>query len=169
LNNFSPRRGYTYTQVGCPTPCYGVTPSDLATIYSFNPVFGSGNTGQNQTIYVIDDSNMYADSDWAMFRSTFGLSVHTSGTLTTIDPAPPSGPTNCTDPGINGDNFETTLDTEYSTAAAPGAAIVVASCDSSVVDGILVAVQNVISAASPPAIISVSFGECEVGNSCCRR
>jgi Pro-kumamolisin, activation domain/FG-GAP-like repeat len=164
LNNFSPRRGYTYTHVGCPTPCYGVTPSDLATIYSFNPVFTSGNTGQNQTIYVIDDSNMYADSDWTTFRSTFGLSVHTSGTLTTIHPAPPSGPTNCTDPGINGDNFETTLDTEYSTSAAPGAAIVVASCDNSGVDGILVALQNVISAASPPAIISVSFGTCEVVN-----
>ena len=164
LNNFSPRRGYTYTHVGCPTPCYGVTPSDLATIYNFNPVFASGNTGQNQTIYVIDDSNMYADSDWTTFRSTFGLSGYTSGTLSTIHPAPPSGATNCTDPGVNGDNFETTLDTEYSTAAAPSAAIVVASCDSSVVDGILVALQNLISFASPPAIISVSYGGCEVGS-----
>ena len=60
--------------------CYAVTPADLATIYNFKPVFGAGNTGQNQTIYLIEDSDLFGgtsggtNADWVTFRSTFGLS-----------------------------------------------------------------------------------------------
>jgi hypothetical protein len=55
LNNFVPRprfvprRKPNYTS-GCGTgstsTCYEVTPPDIATIYNFNPVFNSGNTGR---------------------------------------------------------------------------------------------------------------------------
>jgi subtilase family serine protease len=169
LNNFSPRprlkKKSDYTFPGCGTNCYAVTPPDLATIYNFNPVFTSGNTGQNQTIYLIEDTDLYTSNDWTTFRSTFGLSGYTGASLNAIHPAPPSGVTNCIDPGVNpnGDDGEAILDTQYASAAAPNAAIVVASCNNTP-DGILIAVQNLVNSANPPAIISISYGGCEVLN-----
>ena len=68
-----------------------MTPPDLATIYNFNPVFASGNTGQSQTIYLIEDTNLFTNADWTTFRSTFGLSGYAGASLSTIHPAPPSG------------------------------------------------------------------------------
>jgi hypothetical protein len=138
-----------------------MTPPDLATVYNFNPVFTNGNTGQNQTIYLIEDTDLFANSDWTIFRSTFGLSGGAS--LNTIHPPPPSGANNCSDPGVNGDDSEAILDTEYASAAAPSAAIVVASC-ANTPDGLLIAIQNLVNSASPPAIISISYGQCEATN-----
>jgi hypothetical protein len=140
-------------------PCELVTPPDLATIYNFNPVFTGGNTGQGQTIYLIEDTNLFGgtaggtNSDWATFRSTFGLSSFTGASVNTVHPG------GCTDPGVNGDDGEAILDAEYASAAAPGAAIVIASCTD-----IQVAVQNTVNLASPPPIMSVSYGFCESGN-----
>jgi subtilase family serine protease len=141
---------------------YPVTPADLATIYNFNPLFNAGTSGQNQTIYLIEDSDLYATSDWTTFRSTFGLSGYTGGSLSTVHPAPPSGKNNCTAPGVNSDDGEAILDAEYASAAAPSAAIVMATCKSSITTfGGLIAIQNLINGANPPAIISLSYGECE--------
>ena len=70
---------------------YLVTPADLATIYNFNPLFNAGMSGQNQTIYLIEDTDLYSTSDWTTFRSTFGLSGYTGASLSTVHPAPPSG------------------------------------------------------------------------------
>ncbi len=169
LNNFSPRplrsKKANYTFSDTQGTWYTVTPPDLAAIYNFNPVFAGGNTGQGQTIYLIEDTNLYSNSDWTTFRSTFGLSGYTSGSLSTVHPAAPSGTNNCTDPGVNanGDDGEAILDAEYASAAAPNAAIVIASCANSP-DGILIALQNLINSAAPPAILSVSYGECEAAN-----
>jgi subtilase family serine protease len=172
LNNFVPRprfvakRTPNYTAAcgaGSASTCYEVTPPDLATIYNFNPVFNSGNTGQNQTIYLIEDTDLYSTGDWTTFRSAFGLSGYTGATLSTVHPAPPSGTSNCSDPGVNVDDGEAILDAEYASAAAPSAAIVMATCANSP-DGLLIALQNLINSASPPAIISISYGECEASN-----
>jgi hypothetical protein len=167
LNNFTPRPKFKkrpdYTFSGCGANCYAVTPPDLATIYNFNPVFTSGNSGQNQTIYLIEDTDLYTNNDWTTFRSTFGLSGYTSASLSTVHPQPPSGSSNCSDPGTNGDDGEAILDTEYASAAAPNAAIVIASC-ANTPDGLLIAIQNLVNSASPPAIISISYGECEAFN-----
>jgi subtilase family serine protease len=57
---------------GCGANGYAVTPPDLATIYNFNPVFASGNTGQNQTIYLIEHTNLYTNAARTMFRSASG-------------------------------------------------------------------------------------------------
>ena len=76
-----------------------MVPADLATIYDFNPLFAKGITGIGQTIAVIEDTDLYTATDWTTFRSTFGLSQYTSGSLTTVHPAPPSGINNCSDPG----------------------------------------------------------------------
>jgi hypothetical protein len=169
LNDFTPRplskkRNYSFTNPD--GPWYAVTPQDLAIIYNFNPVFAAGNTGLGQTIYLIEDTDLYSTADWTTFRSTFGLSGYTAATLNTVHPPPPFGPNNCSDPGVNpnGDDGEAILDAEYSSAAAPSAAITIASCaNGQGVDGLLVAIVNLVNTARPPAIISISYGACEAG------
>jgi subtilase family serine protease len=156
---------YTFTSSG--SVSQAVAPADLATIYNLNPLFSGGNTGAGQTVVVIEDSDLYKASDWNTFRTTFGLSRYTSGSLTTVHPAPPTGRSNCRDPGVaDGDDGEAIADAEWASAAAPGAAIQVASCaDTRTTFGGLIALQNLINAGSrPPAIMSVSYGECEAEN-----
>jgi hypothetical protein len=142
---------------------YLLTPADLATIYNFNPAFNAGVTGQNQTIYLIEDTNLYSTNDWTTFRSALGLSGYTGASLTTVHPAPPTGSNNCLNPGVNADDGEAILDAEWASAAAPSAAIVMATCANNP-DGLLIAVTNLINSASPPAIVSISYGDCETDN-----
>ncbi len=144
-----------------------MAPADLATIYNLNPLFGAGYSGQGQTIVVIENSDVFSTPDWSAFRSTFGLSGYTSGSFTQVHPAPPSGPNNCTSPGAFAPNSaEAILDAEWASAAAPSAAIQLAACaDTSTTFGGLIAIQNLINASSePPAIMSISYGECEAVN-----
>lgn len=158
-----PRHQYTFPS-GLGDNYYGVVPGDLATIYNFNPVFTAGITGQGQTIVLIEDTDLYSAADWTTFRSTFGLSGY-SGSLSQTHPDPPSGPSNCGAPGVNADDGEAILDAEYAGAAAPSAAIQMAACaDTQTTFGGLIAMQNLISSSAPPAIISVSYGECETVN-----
>lgn len=144
-----------------------VVPEDLATIYNINPVFKGGSSGQGQTIVVIEDTDVFSTSDWDTFRSTFGLSSYTSGSFTTVFPPPPIGPNNCSDPGVIAPNdAEAILDAEWASAAAPSAAIQMATCaDTTTTFGGLIALQNLINASpNPPAIMSISYGECETVN-----
>jgi subtilase family serine protease len=160
---YKPRAEYTYTS-GSYT-YYAVTPGDMATIYNLNPLFSEGYSGQGQTIVVIEDTDVYSTADWTTFRNAFGLSSYTSGSFTQVHPAPPSGSNNCTAPGVNADDGEAILDAEYSSAAAPSAAIVLASCrDTATTFGGLIALQNLINGSSPPTIMSISYGECEAIN-----
>lgn len=171
LHDFMPhpqhkaRSEYTYTSGG--STYYAVTPADLATIYNLTPLFAAGYTGIGQTIVVIEDTNVYTTADWTTFRSAFGLSGYTTGSFTQVHPAPKSGTNNCTNPGVvTGNDGEAILDAEYASAAAPGAAIELASCkDTSTTFGGLIALQNLLNASStPPALVSISYGECEAGN-----
>jgi subtilase family serine protease len=143
-----------------------VVPADLATIYHLNPLFAQGYSGQNQTIVVIEDTDVYSSADWSTFRSTFGLSGYSAGSFTQFHP-PSSGTNDCTDPGIvSGADLEAILDAEWASAAAPSAAIELASCaDVGTTFGGLIALQNLLNqSGSPPAIISISYGECEALN-----
>ncbi len=140
-----------------------VVPADLATIYDFNPLFSAGITGTGQTIVVIEDTNLYSTADWTKFRTAFGLTQYSSGSLATQHPN--SGANNCDDPGVNSDDSEAILDAEWASAAAPGAAIVVGACASTnVTFGGFIAMQNMLNASNPPAIMSISYGSCEAGN-----
>ena len=147
---------------------YAVTPGDLATIYNLKPLFSAGYTGKGQTIAVIEDTNLYSTSDWTTFRKRFGLSAYASGSLKQVHPAPKSGSSNCSNPGVNadGDDDEATIDAEYASATAPGAEIEVASCNNTKTTfGGQIALQNLLNGASqPPAIISISYGDCESNN-----
>ena len=111
---------------------------------------------------------MYAATDWSTFRAAFDipLSSYPGASLTTQHPAPPSGSNNCADPGAmggtHGMDFEATIDAEYASAAAPGAAIVLATCaNGPSINGVLVAITNLVNGSNRPAIISVSYGGCE--------
>ncbi len=65
----------------------------------------------------------------------------------------------------DGDDIEATLDAEWSSAAAPDAAIMLASCDNTdTIDGVSLAIVNLVNSAAPPHIISVSYTECEAEN-----
>ena len=137
-----------------------VTPGDIATIYDFRPLFANGITGKGQTVTVVEDTDLYSDADWTTFRSVFDLARFSAGSLSIQHP-------DCLDPGVNGDgdDVEAALDVEWSSAAAPDAAIVLASChETKTTDGVTLATTNLISGASPPNIISVSYGECETLN-----
>ncbi len=155
---------FTFTAQG--NPYQALTPGDLATIYNLAPLFQNGVTGKGQTIAVIEDADLFASSDWDTFRDTFGLSQYTSGSLTTVHPAPPSGANNCATPGLAaGDDGEAILDAEWASAAAPDAAILMASCATTrTTFGGLIALHNMINSANPPSIVSVSYGDCEVDN-----
>jgi subtilase family serine protease len=168
LNDFRPhkmsRPKYTFSGQGF--MLQAVVPADLATIYDFNPLFAKtkGITGTGQTIAVIEDTDLYSNDDWTNFRATFGLSQYSSGSLETVHPAPPSGANNCASPGVNADDIEAILDAEWSSAAAPGAAILVAGCADTITNGLFIAAQNLVNQSHPPGIMSISYGECEAFN-----
>jgi len=146
---------------------FAIVPADLATIYNLNPLFNSGYSGQGQTIVLIEDTDVFSASDWSTFRSTLGLSGYTSASFTQVHPAPPSGANNCGAPGAFAPNdAEAVLDAEWASAAAPSAAIVMAACaDTATTFGGLIAMQNLINASTaPPAIMSISYGQCETVN-----
>jgi subtilase family serine protease len=156
----SPRPQYTYPGPG--VDVQAITPGDLAAIYNFTPLFAAGITGKGQTIAVLEDADLYTTDDWYTFRTTFGLSRYNAGSLAIVHPAAPAGKA-CTPGGISfGDDSEAILDAEWASAAAPDAAIQVASCASTrTTFGGLIALENLINADAPPSIISISYGECE--------
>jgi len=168
LNDFRPRAmnkprpAYTFSGCGFITgeDCYTMVPADLATIYNFNPLFEAGYSGQGQTIVVIEDSDLYNTSDWTTFRNEFGLtSAYPDGSLSQVHPG-------CTDPGVNSDDGEAAIDVEWSSAAAPSAAIEMASCASTETTfGGFFALANILNGSgTPPAIVSISYGASEADN-----
>jgi subtilase family serine protease len=161
LHDFRPRPEYTEDN----GDGFVVVPADLATMYNLNPLFSEGISGQGQTIALIEDSNVYTTADWDSFRTVFGLETYTEGSLTQIHPAPASGKNNCASPGVNGNDTEAILDAEYASAAAPSAAIVLASCKTKTTFGGLIALQNLLNESNaPPSLVSISYGECEAFN-----
>jgi uncharacterized membrane protein len=125
-------------------------PADYYTIYNINPLLNAGIDGTGQSIAVLARSNLYV-SDVESFRDQFGLKPNAPELLVTNS-----------DPGIvAGDVIETTMDTEWAGAVAPGANIkVVISSSTGAADGVeLSAIYAVNNKIAP--IISVSYGNCE--------
>ena len=143
--------------------CWDVGPGDLQTIYGLTPLYNAGYTGNGEVIAVVEDTNLYRNSDWSTFRSTFGLTKYSTGNLQVVQPAP-QGRSACANPGVvSGDDSEAAIDVEWASAAAPGATIELASCaDSETTDGVYMAAQNLVNGANPPSVISISYGICEV-------
>ncbi len=138
-----------------------VVPDDLHTIYNFTPLLAGvtkGVNGRYQKIVVIEDTDVYSANDFNVFRQTFGLTKFAYGTFSQVHPS-------CQDPGVLvGNDAEATLDAEWASAAAPNAAIILASCkDTETTFGGLIAIQNLIDEIHPPTVMSISYGECEAG------
>ena len=170
LSNFFPKPNLVSKSpqftipVGGGKDYYAVVPTDFATIYNLKPLFngtsqlGTPITGAGVTIAVIEETDILS-KDWDKFRTFFGLSGY-KGTLTSLHPA------GCGDPGRNGNEVEAAIDAEWSSAAAPDATIVEASCPSTgTTFGVETTLQNMVeTAASPATIYSISYGGCESGN-----
>jgi subtilase family serine protease len=142
--------------------------ADLAEIYNFNPLFKAGITGKGQTIVLIEDTNQYSTGDWTTFRKVMGLSrAYPYATLTQSNP---TGTNTCGNPGVNdnaqgGDDVEAAIDIEWSSAAAPNAAIMNAACaDTAAQFGGFLALANLLQEPNPPTIVSISYGESEADN-----
>jgi subtilase family serine protease len=164
LHDFKPHAHHKlrtqYSFSGCGADCYALVPADFQTIYNITPLINAGITGQGQTVALVEDTDTYSN-DWANYQSTFGLTSY-GGTMTTVHP---NDAGNCTDPGTNGADIEADLDVEMVTAVAPSANAEVISCsDTTTTFGGLIAIQNILSAKNPPAVISMSYGECEAIN-----
>jgi subtilase family serine protease len=144
----------------------GFVPYDMQTIYNVTPLYTQGLTGSGITIAVVEDQDMYAP-DWPNFVAQFSLGGY-GGTFKQFQPQLTPSTSNCTDPGGNspgGESIETVLDSEYSTAIAPGAHIWVATCADSdsnnFFGGVFTAADNLINNTNPagrPNVISASYG-----------
>ena len=101
--------------------------------------------------------------DWQVFRKVFGLArAYPYATLTQVHP---TGTNTCTAPGVNADDSEAAIDVEWALAAAPNANIVNSACRASGgIFGGFIALANMLQAAVPPKIVSISYGEAEVSN-----
>ena len=155
---YGPNCGFlTSLRDGSNTNCEALMPADLETIYNINPLLSAGITGKGQTIVVIEDGDPYSLGDWSVFRKAAGLArAYPFGTVSLTHPG------GCTDPGDsnNGDDAEVAIDMEWASAAAPNAAIQVATCRS-----ILTAVQGIVNGSAPyPNTMSISYGENEASN-----
>ncbi|HTQ85307.1 MAG TPA: protease pro-enzyme activation domain-containing protein [Candidatus Solibacter sp.] len=166
LHDFKPfafhKAAADFTFAGCtgvtgPGKCYAVTPQDNQTIYNLTPLYAAGISGRGQTIVLLEDTDLYSIADWNTYRKIFGLArTYPYGTLAQIHP-------DCPAPGANGDDGEAAIDVEVASAIAPNAAIQLVACPSGdFTFGGLIAMQNMINdSATPPAIVSMSYGLCE--------
>lgn len=164
LHNFMPHPlGHAVPAFATSSGKQAVVPADLATIYNLKAAFAAGYSGKGQTIAVLEDSDVYSEGDWLVFRKVFGLArPYSQGSLITVHPQPGAGG-NCADPGANGNDAEAILDAELASAAAPNATIQVASCaDTNTNFGGFIALQNLLTnGGTPPAIVSLGFGMTE--------
>lgn len=129
-----------------------LAPADYSTIYDINQLYSAGINGTGESIAILARSNISA-SDVQTFRSEFGLPAQNQPKFIITN----------SDPGVlEGDSTETTLDTEWSGAVAPNAAIDVIVSNSTYADGIDLSAQYAVSNNVAP-IISLSYGGCEAG------
>jgi subtilase family serine protease len=168
LNDFRPHaqlKPHANLTVGATTQL--LVPGDLQTIYNITPIYQRGVSGQGQTIVVLEDTDLYTTADWYTFRQVLGLAERfPQGSLAQAHPQPSRSPLSagsCADPGVNGHDSEAAVDTEWASAAAPSAAIVLASCaDTNTNFGGFIAMQNMLTGRGPlPNIISISYGDSE--------
>jgi subtilase family serine protease len=126
-------------------------PGDIKVVYDF-PTSSTGNIGTGQSIAIMGQSAVIL-SDIQNFQAAAGLSskeptlvlVPGSGSSTTF---------------ANGDEGESDLDIEWSSAAAPGAEIVFVYTGSNTTYGVFDSLQYAVDEKIAP-IISLSYGSCE--------
>jgi Pro-kumamolisin, activation domain len=154
------------TETGAAEPCNALGPADYARLYNILPLWNAGITGQGQTIALVGDSDICTGStlpagctsdDILAFRTAFGLPTTSTAHCTPSTTIVLDGP----DPGLNGDETEGDLDSEWSGAVAPCATILFVTAENTEASaGIDLAAQHIIDNNLAP-VMSESFGECE--------
>jgi subtilase family serine protease len=130
-----------------------VGPGDFATIYNLGPLFTAGTTGAGVNIAVVGQTDIQPQ-DHSAFISNFNLAGY-GGSFTVIH--------NGIDPGIlnSDEELEADLDTQWSSATAPGANIkLVVSASSITTSGVDLSAQYIVDNLVAP-VMTVSYGACE--------
>lgn len=142
-----------------------MAPSDMAAAYDIRPLRDAGTTGAQQTIAVVARSD-FDSADVTDFQTRFGVPVHAPlEVFPTTNPG--VGAPNGVCRGIRnsrqlaqclqGEQTEVLLDTEWASALAPGAAVLV---DVSGAD-IDVSLMDIVTNHPEAKAITMSFGACE--------
>jgi hypothetical protein len=131
-----------------------MTPKDVATIYDINTAYNSGYTGLGQTIAVVGES-LVLTSDITNFQTSAGVPAN----LPNMFPVPNSG-TYGYNINQSGDEAESDLDLEYSSAIAYKATIDFVYTGNAPNQGVFQSVIYAIQQDLAP-IITISYGECE--------
>jgi Pro-kumamolisin, activation domain/Bacterial Ig-like domain (group 3) len=132
---------------------YGVGPYDFATIYNVLPLWNQSPAinGTGQHIAIVAESNINPQ-DVASFRLMFGLAANAPNIIL-------NGP----DPGLQGDESEADIDSQWSGAVAPNATIdFVVSQTTETTAGIDLSAYYIIENNLDP-VMSESYGYCELG------
>ena len=129
---------------------YALAPGDFSTIYNINPVYQSGITGVGTTIAVVSRSNITLQ-DIVDFRNAFGLAANAPQVIV-----------NGVDPGkVSGDDDEAVLDTSWSGAVAPAAAVkLVVSGSTNASDGVDLSEEYIVDN-NLADVMTESYGDCE--------
>ena len=156
LSDFRPRPQHTVPRPGFTSGVSGGVffgPGDIATAYDIKPLYTGGINGAGQTIAIMGQSYVPV-SDVEAFQSAAGL--------TKKDPALVLVPGTGNDLAISpGDEGESDLDLEWSSATAPGANVVlVYTGSSSNSGGIYTSIQYAVDEMIGN-IISISYSSCE--------
>jgi subtilase family serine protease len=127
-------------------------PKDLQTIYDVNAAYSAGYNGAGQSIAVIGQSAIVA-SDITNFQTALGIPAKAPTQILV--------PNTGTSTVYTGDEAESDLDLEYSSAMAPGATVYLVYTGSSTnTGGVFTSLQYAVSNDIAP-IITLSYGECE--------
>lgn len=137
-----------------------LSPQDYAVQYDLNPLYQAGTNGTNQTIAIVNESNINL-SLVQQFRTLFHVLPTTNLPQVIIDGNDP-GIDGVNNPGgTNGAAEEAYLDVEWSGAIAPNAQIdLVIAADTALQSGLNLALQHAIYGNVAP-VVSISFGACE--------
>lgn len=130
-----------------------LAPDDVSTIYDVKALYNSGITGSGRTIAVVGQTAI-ATTDVTAFRSASGLSANTP-TLTLV---PNSGTSVVS--STSGDQDESDLDVEWSSALAPAVTINFVYTGNNANYNVFDALQYAIDQKIAP-VISISYGGCE--------
>ncbi len=152
LPQFTPGSAYQCGILG--GPCEALGPFDLATIYNVSPLWNSSTPidGTGQTIAIVGETDI-VPADWTSFWQMFGVTTP-KGTLKIIH----NGPA----PGIQGDEAEADIDTQWSSAVAKGATIdLVVSQTTEATLGVDLSAEYIVDNNLAP-VMSESYGVCEL-------
>jgi hypothetical protein len=156
LNDFRPRSQVVVPRTAFTSGTSGnvfFAPGDIATTYDVKPLSTAGIDGTGQTIVVAGQTSIQV-SDIENFQTAAGLAKKDP----TLVLMPGTG--NAVAPASTGDQGESDLDLEWSTAMAPGANVVFVYTGSNTAFGVFDSIQYAVDE-NIGQIISLSYASCE--------